>query len=590
MNNNNNITFNLTQGTWVIAEVSSGKKVSECFLFKGQDILQYMDEFCQYSSNFNETVKTLTSTTSTNSYSKNLPGYCYEYNGIKKHLQGLIQPKPEEAKSFSYDTSIQMNERTTKIPKYFGLTGILGKSTSPIWINEKYFISLLEDSKYVYLRFYDENSNLIREEKKEKNLLLEPYLYFVKNNIPSVQFKNLKFSFTGNQDEFSEINDSFTYRNTYPYILTRTDGDFTSKIKYFQTENLINKIQARLFFDYLTPLNAPCFPEKIQKQNISFYFDHVTGKYTLDNSTSTFPKFRAVKQINHHNYTGFCETWNTISNIDQSLIGNSFNLSNHCPLMLGSFNSDYNFFNSVVLRIPSNVDWEYGWFGSGRMGIPRVIGPSLGTNAYGIFITDDEVSLKTVGKKKEHWNAYMGNSFFEQDRYDKHGYPHGSLGSGIWHSTAGPQTSSFFSSWDWQEWIPGVFNYSEEYTIWTLDKDDNEEVYWSGKVTGHLIAFPRFMSRSHRYNQDSQEWIKHQGNREWIEGTDPGEGWENGPCMLKLENEQIKMIWADAGFPWENMDRAPGFKVSEKGITEFTSKAGQEVMLIDWLWHLKKTS
>lgn len=588
--NNNNITFNLTQGTWVIAEVSSGKKVSECFLFKGQDILQYMDEFCQYSSNFDETVKTLTSTTSTNSYSKNLPGYCYEYNGTKKHLQGLIQPKTEEAKYFSYDTSIQMNERTTKIPKYFGLTGILEKSTSPIWINEKYFISLLEDNTYVYLRFYNENSNLIREEKKEKNLLLEPYLYFVKNNIPSVQFKNLKFSFTGNQDEFSEIDDSFTYRNTYPYILTRTDGDFISKIKYFQTENLINKIQARLFFDYLTPLNAPCFPEKIQKQNISFYFDHAIGKYKLDSSTSTFPKFRAVKQINHHNYSGFCETWNTISNIDQSLIGNSFNLSNHCPLMLGSFNDDYNFFNSVVLKIPSNVDWEYGWFGSGRMGIPRVIGPSLGTNAYGIFITDDEVSLKTVGKKKEHWNAYMGNSSFEQNRYDKHGYPHGSLGSGIWHSTAGPQTSSFFSSWDWQEWIPGVFNYSEEYTIWTLDKDDNEEVYWSGKVTNHLIAFPRFMSRSHRYNQDSQEWIKHQGSREWIEGTDPGEGWKHGPCMLKLESEQIKMIWTDAGFPWENMGRAPGFKVSEKGITEFTSKAGQEAMLIDWLWHLKKTS
>lgn len=586
---NNSIKFNLKQGSWDIIEVSSGRQVSSCFLFDGKDVLQYMDEFCQYSSNFDESSKVLTSTNSTNPNSKNLPGYCYDVNGTKKHLQGIIQPKPETAESFSYDYAVTMNETTTKEPKYFGLTGVLEKSSSPIWINEKYYISITEEGGYIYLRFFDSNSTLIKEEKREKNLLLEPYLYFVKNNLPSVKFKNLKFSFTGNHDELSEINDSFAYRGTYPYMLTRTDGDFTSKINYFQTENLINKIQARLFFEYLNPLQLPCFTNKIQEQSITFSFDYFTGEYKLDNESLKFPKFRSIKQINNHNYTGVCKSWNTIpiSQDDQTLIANSFNLSNHCSLMLGSFNADYNFFNSVVLKIPSNVDWEYGWFGSGRMGIPRVIGPFLGTNAYGVFITDDSISLKNVSTKKEHWNEAMGSSYFEQSRYDKHGYPHGNLGSMIWHSVSGPQTNNFLSSWDWREWIPGNFGCSEQYTIWVLDKDSNEEVYWSGTVTSKAIAFPRFMSRYHNY---SNEYIKHQGNREWINGTEPGENWQSGLCILRQEEEKIIMFWADAGFPSESTSYAPSFRISETGISGFEAKTGQESMLVDWLWHLKKTS
>ena len=91
-------------------------------------------------------------------------------------------------------------------------------------------------------------------------------------------------------------------------MLTRTDGDFTSKINYFQTENLINKIQARLFFEYLNPLQLPCFTNKIQEQSITFSFDYFTGEYKLDNEGLKFPKFRSIKQINNHNYTGVCKS------------------------------------------------------------------------------------------------------------------------------------------------------------------------------------------------------------------------------------------------------------------------------------------
>lgn len=590
MNNNNDITFTLAEGTWSIAEVSSGRKVSECFLFGGQDILQYMDEFCQYSSNFNENTKTLTSTSSTNQYSKNLPGYCYEYNGVKKHLQGLIQPKPLEEKRFAYNNNIQMNEVTTNIPKYFGLTGVLEKSNSPIWIKENYYISLTEDNTYIYLRFYDANSSLIKEEKREKSQLLEPYLYFVQNNINSLQFKNLKFSFTGNQDESSSINDSFAYRRTYPYILTRTDGNIINEVKYYQTKNLINKIKAKSFFEYLNSLKTPCFSDRIQKQNISFYFNHDIGKYNLDNENVSFPKFRAVKQINYHNYTGLCETWSKISTIDQSFIKNSFNLSNHCSLILNGFNTSYKFFTIATLKIPSNIDWEYGWFGSGHMGIQKIIGPYLGDNAIGAFVTDNEVSLKVAGKKKEHWNESMGNALFGEDIYNKYGYPHGDRGGSIWHSIAGPQTNNFLSSWNWQEWTPCIFNYSEEYTIWDVDKNGNETVYWSGKVTNKSVTFPRFMSRYHRYNENYEEYIKHQGSMEWINGTSMYEDWTNGSCILENRDGNVKIRWADAGFPTETWNGALDFYVLERGINEFNPKSGEKAMLVDWLWHLKKTS
>ena len=584
------VTVNLEQGTWAIAEVSSGRKVSECFLFKGTDVLQYMSNFCESSSDFDPNSKTLTATGSSIPQSRNIPGYCYEINGVKKHVEGLIQPKTlTSTNEYGYKENITWNQSSTNMPKYFGLTGDL-KNGTVMWVNENYSMALIENDTSVCLKIWDSENALLVNEAKSKSSLLEPYIYFVSNKLEDITPKDLKITFTGNQDE--KLLNGNGYAMTTPYLLTRLDATIKTTTTFHQAENAIGQQAIASFLSNISKLTSDCFSNKLKDTTAEVVFDNFIGSYYLNDENVDHKEWRKLWQIDHHYYQGAVKTWSTLATTRLPNLKDSLSYTKSADIYVNV--DKYGSVSSAYLRYPKNTDLSIGWFRKGTMKYNRAL-RYYSVYAPACFVQDEEINLPLIGKQKDYWHSHMATSYWDtKNLYRDYGYPHGYTSSeGQWISIAGPVTDSFLSSWSWDEWTDWEFGIQDSWKIYKYDKDGNLEVYMDySNETSTSVFFPRFCSWVINEDNHNNKYAKHQANYVYNNGHATYDGIQSGVCLIERGGpSNLQIAWGDAGiFSSSGTSCSFDFYESSSTFTTPTWKENRKWYILDWLWHTKKTS